>query len=123
MKLRSVATFVCGTALAAQTRQAQAQVLPKGNAAWVYDVDYGEANYMIYSISYTIYHVAGTSQAGSSAMWASQIDAFNSLASSSHKISTIYTYGGDMEYYPDDPKNPYQTYVVLTACIHVVEFQ
>jgi len=67
-------------------------VLPFGNAAWVYDLSYGKM------------------QAGGTAMWASWIGKYNSVAKPGSVITTVYTYGGDMEYYPDDPTNPYQTY-------------
>jgi len=58
---------------------------PKGNAAWVYDV-----------------------KGGQPAMWAPQIGGFNQ-GNVNHSISIVYSYGGDMEYYPDLGQ-PYQTY-------------
>jgi len=63
--------------------------VPTGKATWVYDV-------------------AG----GQPAMWASAIAAFNKDAQK--PIEIIYSYGGDMEYYPDD-KNPFQTYFPLSS--------
>ena len=57
---------------------------PPGVAAWVYDAD-----------------------KGAPAMWASDIGAFNQAAKA--PISVIFTYGGDMEYYPSLPQ-PYQVY-------------
>ena len=60
---------------------------PSGAAAWVYDVAGGEP-----------------------AMWSDDIAAFNQLAGArAHNISTVFSYGGDMEYYKADP-NPFQTY-------------
>eukprot|EP01121_Diplochlamys_sp_Union-15-3_P018688 TRINITY_DN6863_c0_g1_i1.p1 TRINITY_DN6863_c0_g1~~TRINITY_DN6863_c0_g1_i1.p1 ORF type:complete len:367 (-),score=81.85 TRINITY_DN6863_c0_g1_i1:45-1145(-) len=69
-----------------------AKALPQGNAAYVYDVSFG------------------TSQVGATAMWASWIENYNNGALNNSSISIVYAYGGDMEYYPDDSKNPYQTY-------------
>jgi hypothetical protein len=64
--------------------------LPKGNAAWVYDVNYG-ASYQ-----------------GAPAMWADWINQYNSATDDAHLLSTIYTYGGDLEYYPGTTQ-PYLT--------------
>ena len=59
--------------------------LPRaGSAAWVYDVTGGQP-----------------------AMWAGDIAAFNAVAK--QPINTIFSYGGDMEYYPATP-TPYNTY-------------
>lgn len=57
---------------------------PAGAAAWVYDVNGGQP-----------------------AMWAGDIAAFNAVAK--QPINTIFSYGGDMEYYPGTP-TPYNTY-------------
>ena len=57
---------------------------PAGAAAWVYD-----------------------SPGGQPAEWAGDIGAFNAIAKT--PLSTIFSYGGDMEYYPNSPQ-PYQTY-------------
>ena len=57
---------------------------PSGAAAWVYDV-------------------AG----GQPAMWSGALGAFNGAAA--RAINVVFSYGGDMELYPDDPE-PYQTY-------------
>jgi hypothetical protein len=57
---------------------------PKGAAAWVYDVNGGQP-----------------------AMWSGDIAAFNAAAR--QPINVIWSYGGDMEYYPGTP-NPYNTY-------------
>jgi hypothetical protein len=60
---------------------------PRGAAAWVYDVTGGEP-----------------------AEWADAIAAFNlAPGKRAHNISTIFSYGGDMELYPALPE-PYQTY-------------
>eukprot|EP01116_Phalansterium_solitarium_P021604 TRINITY_DN6789_c0_g1_i1.p1 TRINITY_DN6789_c0_g1~~TRINITY_DN6789_c0_g1_i1.p1 ORF type:complete len:354 (+),score=63.25 TRINITY_DN6789_c0_g1_i1:79-1062(+) len=48
-------------------------------------------------------------QSGNLAMWAGWIGYHNSVARPSSRITTVYTYGGDMEYYAQD-RNPYQTY-------------
>ena len=59
---------------------------PRGNAAWVYDV-----------------------KGGAVAMWADQIGDFNSACKDCAVINTVFSYGGDMEWYPDlNP--PGQTY-------------
>ena len=59
--------------------------LPRaGSAAWVYDVTGGQP-----------------------AMWAGDIAAFNAVAK--QPINTIFSYGGDMEYYPAT-STPYNTY-------------
>ena len=50
---------------------------PRGNAAWVYDT-----------------------KGGAAAMWSDQIGAYNAQAKPCAQISTIFTYGGDMEWYP-----------------------
>lgn len=56
-----------------------AGVLPsRGNAAWVYDVT-----------------------GGASGMWADQIGAYNELASPCAVLNTVFSYGGDMEWYAD----------------------
>jgi len=59
--------------------------LPRGGAAWVYDVNGGQP-----------------------AMWAPDISSFNQ-GNKDHPISVVYSYGGDMEYYPDS-NPPYETY-------------
>lgn len=65
------------------TRASSVGTLPSGVAAWVYDVSGGEP-----------------------AMWASDIAAFNAIAKK--PINTIFSYGGDLEYYagPD----PFKVY-------------
>jgi hypothetical protein len=61
--------------------------LPAGAGAWVYDVNGGQP-----------------------AMWADAIAAFNELPGArAHNVSLVFSYGGDMEYYPASP-DPYQTY-------------
>lgn len=57
---------------------------------------------------YDLYY--GKEQAGEVAMWSDWIGRYNQMARESSRITTVYTYGGDMEYYPDDGKNAYQTY-------------
>jgi len=68
-----------------------AKAIATGNSAYVYDVD------------------LGNKQQGASGMWSTWITDFNTGAT--NPISTVFSYGGDMEYYPDDTKNPYQTYL------------
>lgn len=53
---------------------------PKGNAAWVYDTN------------------SSTAQVAS---WADWIALYNRTATIPHRISTVYSYGGDMSYYPN----------------------
>ena len=49
---------------------------PIGNAAWVYDT-----------------------KGGAAGMWADSIGSFNSNATACAKVATVYSYGGDMEWY------------------------
>jgi len=70
---------------------AAATALPTGNAAWTYDLNFGK------------------DMTGAPGMWAPWISGYNSNAVAPHGISTVYTYGGDMELYLTD-KNPFQTY-------------
>lgn len=49
---------------------------PKGNAAWVYDMKSGETG-----------------------MWADELKSYNSEAKSGAQINTVFSYGGDMEWY------------------------
>ena len=65
---------------------AQGVLPPRGNAAWVYDV-------------------AG----GASGMWADEIGAYNSGSKACAVVNTVFSYGGDMEWYPDFVP-PGQTY-------------
>eukprot|EP01113_Clastostelium_recurvatum_P028003 TRINITY_DN3392_c0_g1_i2.p1 TRINITY_DN3392_c0_g1~~TRINITY_DN3392_c0_g1_i2.p1 ORF type:complete len:359 (+),score=87.02 TRINITY_DN3392_c0_g1_i2:28-1104(+) len=58
--------------------------LPRGTGTWVYD----EKN-------------------GQTAMWAQNLTGFNTRTSK--PINIVFSYGGDMEYYPGS-SNPYQTY-------------
>eukprot|EP00164_Ancoracysta_twista_P006035 GFYU01008324.1.p1 GENE.GFYU01008324.1~~GFYU01008324.1.p1 ORF type:complete len:413 (-),score=132.26 GFYU01008324.1:32-1120(-) len=60
--------------------------LPRGNAVWTYDVVDGQP-----------------------AMWSPQIQKFNEGAAKNAAFNIVYSYGGDMEYYPD-LANPFQTY-------------
>lgn len=66
---------------------AEFSALPQGNAAWVYDSEAKAAP----------------------AMWAPAIERFNASARSEHKISVIYSYGGDFEYEEGD-ESPFKTY-------------
>lgn len=59
---------------------------PLGNAAWVYDT-----------------------KGGASGMWANELGSYNGGATSCATITTIFTYGGDMEWYPS-MSPPGQTY-------------
>lgn len=59
--------------------------IPQGNAAWAYDV-----------------------KGGQPAMWGPQIADFNTN-NDNHTFSTVYSYGGDMEYYAGLTP-PFQTY-------------
>jgi hypothetical protein len=73
-----------GFALALVSACAQEPPLPpRGAAAWVYDNKSGVAE------------------------WAPQIAAFN--GKSAQAVNTVFSYGGDMEYYPKSP-NPFNTY-------------
>ncbi len=56
--------------------------LPKGNAAWVYDVN---------------------TKTSPSAMWADWIKFYNANTLAPHNIPTVYSYGGDMGIYGDVP--------------------
>ncbi len=67
--------------------RAQPPFPPAGAGAWVYDVSGGQP-----------------------AMWSDDIAAFNLLPGRrAHNVSTVFSYGGDMEYYKGTP-NPFQTY-------------
>ena len=79
LRVYAILVACCGVAIA--MKQA---LPPRGSAAWVYDVD-----------------------GGAPAMWASDIAAFNVAAE--QPINTIFSYGGDMEYYPGSP-SVYNTY-------------
>ena len=81
--MSSLKFALCAVLLAIPTGFASC-LPPKGAAAWVYDVKGGEP-----------------------AMWAKAIQAFNSKAK--QPISTIWSYGGDMEYYPKSA-TPYNSY-------------
>jgi len=54
-------------------------------------------------------------------MWAEWIETFNNGTGSD--IKTVYAYGGDMEYYPEDIKNPTQTYLSAASIQEIQKYR